>query len=388
MPFVRGPWLPLIALAVVLFGVVAGDDTEVARRALARALSTATDDVATLAGLRDPAGAAEGGPGGPSAPGADPAAAGGLPVEVVVEGDEPWLAEQARAVTVADPAFDVGQSPHQLRFEYVHDERTWIVRGQLWRRGWSLQPPKPVVARVVPWIAVLAAALGAVLWMRRVPLAIASAIAAAAAQWGLHAVSWPESLVQPTWTESVAAGPAATAVVNWARALPDSSFAIGAGVVTLCTVLIGFDHRRSRGRGGVAMLSGVVGLMSLLAWAEAAWRAEFFAWASTGVGALGTLGLIGLWGHRAWSVLQPPRDARRDNHGEAAHASGPHAASDLDSEADAPDNDAPDNDAESAGVASGDVSATDAADRDANGGADDRPSLAGDGGLVEDSDRQ
>ena len=193
------------------------------------------------------------------------------------------------------PAFSPGQGPHQLRFEYVQDGRTWAVRGQLWRKGWSLRPPEPAIARIVPWVVVLAAALGAVLWIRRVPLAIAAAVAAIAAQAGLSAVPWPEALLRPTWSEAIANGPAGRAVTGWARALPQQSVAIGAGVIALCVVLMVFDHRRSRDRGGWALVTALVTVVSAVVWIEAALRAEALAWASTGLGALGTLGLVGLW---------------------------------------------------------------------------------------------
>lgn len=272
----------LVCLALVLLGVVAVSDQAVAGKALHRALALAADDVATLSGL-----SADDGDG--------LAPPGGLPVEVVVDGDVDWLQAQAEAVATDHPAFSPGQGPHQLRFEYVQDGRTWAVRGQLWRKGWSLRPPEPAVARIFPWVVVLAGALGAVLWFRRLPLAIAAAVSAIAAQAGLSAMPWPEALVRPTWSEAIANGPLGRAVTGWARALPEQSVAVGAGVIALCVVLMVFDHRRSRDRGGWALLTGLVTVVCAVVWIEAALRGEVLAWASTGLGALGAAGLVGLW---------------------------------------------------------------------------------------------
>jgi hypothetical protein len=94
---------------------------------------------------------------------------------------------------------------------------------------------------------------------------------------------------------AVREGPIGGALVAWARGLPDSSLAIGAGVIVLCTILVVFDHRRSPSRGGMVLVRGLVGVAGLLLWLEAAARSGLFGWARTGAGALALVVLVAAW---------------------------------------------------------------------------------------------
>lgn len=293
--------MSLVAVFAVVVGVAFADDAKVTTRSLHGALALAAAEVAEMANLKPVSG------GGPS-----PSA---LPVAVVVDGEMPWLAAEAKRAAALEPAFEINGGPHELRFEYIGDGRTWAVRAQLWRRGWSLRPPQPVIVRIFPWVAVLAAALGGALWVRRVPLWIAAAVSGVGAQVGLWAMAWPTAILRPSFSESVAAGPLGRQVVRWAEMLPETSVAIGAGVVALCLVLAMFDHRRSPGQGGMAIWTAVVVLLAGLAWLEAALRGQVVPWASTGLGACGALGLVGLWGGCAWTRLgrrQPSDSSQSD----------------------------------------------------------------------------
>ena len=70
---------------------------------------------------------------------------------------------------------------------------------------------------------------------------------------------------------------------------------IGGGVIALCMVLAGFDHRRSGDRGGVLLISGVLGAMGALAWVEIAGRVGLFAWMGTGAGFASILTMAVAW---------------------------------------------------------------------------------------------
>ncbi|MBL4688114.1 MAG: hypothetical protein JKY37_26225 [Nannocystaceae bacterium] len=298
----RGLVVSLVAVLAVVIGVVFVDDAKVTTRSLHGALAIAATEVAEMANLK------------PGSPARSPSA---LPVVVVVDGEMPWLAAEAKRAAALEPAFELGGGPHELRFEYVGDGRTWAVRAQLWRRDWSLRPPEPVIVRIFPWVAVLAAALGGALWVRRVPLWIAAAVSGVGAQVGLWAMAWPTAILRPSFYESVAAGPVGRQAVRWAAMLPETSLAIGAGIVTLCLVLVVFDHRRSPGQGGMAIWTALVVLLAGLAWLEAALRGQIVPWAMTGLGACGALGLVGLWGGCAWTrrTTRRPSDAEQPDAG-------------------------------------------------------------------------
>jgi hypothetical protein len=106
---------------------------------------------------------------------------------------------------------------------------------------------------------------------------------------------WPPGLERPSLQEAWADGPLGHGVVALARGLPDASVAIGAGVVTLCAVLMVFDHRRSPDEGGVMVARGMLGVLGLLACVEGSLRAGAVPWASQAGGALALAAAAGSW---------------------------------------------------------------------------------------------
>jgi hypothetical protein len=80
-----------------------------------------------------------------------------------------------------------------------------------------------------------------------------------------------------------------------ARALPDSTTAFGLALVAACVVLIYFDHRRSRQRGGRLLLGGLLGLLGAAAWIEAAARMGAVGLLVSASGWIALIGIAGLW---------------------------------------------------------------------------------------------
>ncbi|MEX1368962.1 MAG: hypothetical protein AB1Z98_37900, partial [Nannocystaceae bacterium] len=109
------------------------------------------------------------------------------------------------------------------------------------------------------------------------------------------ALPWPSEFPRPSLQETWRDGPLGHAVVELARGLPDASAAIGAGVVTLCIVLMIFDHRRSPEGGGGLIGLGMLGVLGGLAWLEAALRAGLAPWAMQLGGGLALVGCALLW---------------------------------------------------------------------------------------------
>lgn len=291
------PWIPALAVLLALWGLFATDDAAVDRAMVRAALGRDLGRITELAGLR-PAGHSA----GPSADGfaADRVA---MPVTVVQEGGPTWISEQAEAAIDDDPVFTRGE-PHLLRVEVVHDARTYGVRGQLWRQGWSLRAPEPLWVSPAPWVVWLSGLAGAGWALGRRRLGGGLMLAGLLAQGLMRALPWPEPFVRPSLEQTVRDGPLGHAVVALARRLPDISVSLGAGVITLCVLLMLFDHRRSPGRGGELVVGGLLGVLGTLAWLEASLRAGLGPWLGQPAGLLALVGILGLWGW-AWRRRRP-----------------------------------------------------------------------------------
>jgi hypothetical protein len=230
-----------------------------------------------------------------------------LPVTVVQEGGPTWIAEEAEAAVEADPVFVRGE-PHLLRVEVVEHRGTFGVRGQLWRQGWSLRAPQPRWAQPAPWIVLVAALAGAGwVWQRRSVVG-GLVVAGVVAQALLRVRPWPPGFVRPSLPATWREGPLGDGVVALARALPDASVAFGTGLVTLCAVLMLFDHRRSPDAGGGIVVRGMLGVLGGLALVEASVRAGLVPWGGQLGGALALGGAAGLWWW-AWRAHKPRETA-------------------------------------------------------------------------------
>ena len=268
-----------------LAGLFITDPVAVERGAVRSALARDLDRVAELAGLDAPADART-----------------TLPVTVVQEGGPAWITEEAEAAVEAHPVFTPGE-PHLLRVEVIDHEGTFGVRSQLWRQGWSLRAPEPLWVRPAPWIVLASLVAGAAwAWRRRSGFG-GLVLAGLVAQLLLLAHPWPAGFVRPSLQATWRDGPLGHGVVALARALPDASVAIGAGVVTLCAVLMLFDHRRSPEQGGGLVARGLLGMLGLLALVEASLRAGVVPWAGQIGGALALGGAAAMW----WWALHAAR---------------------------------------------------------------------------------
>ena len=206
-----------------------------------------------------------------------------------------WIGASLEDVVARDDAFEAADGPHQLVAEVAGAERALGIRLSLQRRGWTIRSPEPVRLRLAPWIATVAGVLGALSlrWFRRVGAGLL--VAGVLAQALLASVPWPPPVRGPELFEGWTSGPLGLWVRDAALALPDNAVAIGAGLVALCLMLVAFDHRRSRRKGGTLLASGLMGAMGLVAWIEVAWRVGAGAAVWTGWGAASLLALVGLW---------------------------------------------------------------------------------------------
>ncbi len=222
-------------------------------------------------------------------------------VEVVQDGGSLWIAPAIEVAVDDSPWFATGNSPHLLRVEVVEDSRALALQLHLWRGGWELRSPEPLRVRTTPWIIVVAGLLGAVtaVVVRRASLGLA--LAGALAQFLLAMFTPTRELFAPqtTWVEW-GTGPLFGRVLPWVEALTAFELAIAAGLVTLCLVLVGFDHRRSKASAdglnltsaGVLALLGTVGLLGLV---EAMFRSGFAASLGLWPGWLALAGLLLAW---------------------------------------------------------------------------------------------
>ncbi|MCA9655767.1 MAG: hypothetical protein H6712_08235 [Myxococcales bacterium] len=281
-PAMAGGLAPL-ALLLALAGLLATDLDAVDEGMMRGAIGRDLVRIADLASLRGTEGSA-----GPTAT---------MPVTVIPEGGPGWLGAAAEAAVEADPVFTSGE-PHLLRVDLVEHARCYGVRSQLWRQGWSLRAPDPLWVTPAPWVALLSLLAGAGWAGLRRRLAGGLALAGVLAQLLVLALPWPPGFARPSLQDRWHDGPLGHAVVELARALPDASVAIGAGVVTLCLVLMIFDHRRSSEAGGGVVAAGMLGVLGALAWLEAALRVGLVPWVAQPAGWLALVGAAGLW---AWA---------------------------------------------------------------------------------------
>lgn len=277
----RGRWRWVFAVVVLAVGLWTLDGRATAAAPVRTTATVGFDELARLAGLRDPHGARTG---------ADP-----LPVRIVQEGGPLWVEAELVAAVEAEGSFRVTQGPHVLRVEVVASDDAVALRPALWRRGWSITLPRPIVAWTAPHWAVLCGALGALLLAAGLSPAPGIAVAGVGAQLSALWVAWPAPTPPPGFGQRLSAGPLATWVRHAAQRLPDSATAIGIAIISACAVLILFDHRRSRGQGGRLVVGGVLALVGTVAWVEAAVRLGGLGLLSTVSGWLAVVGLAGLW---------------------------------------------------------------------------------------------
>lgn len=279
-----------LALLVALAGLGITELEAVDRGVLRAAVGRDLDRIAELANLRLPPGPADAWP--------------TMPVTVVQEGGPTWITEEAAAAVEADDVFTRGE-PHLLRVEVIEHARTYGLRGQLWRQGWSLRAPDPLWVAAAPWVVLLSALAGAGWAGLRRRLAGGMGVAGLLAQLLWLGLPWAPEFVRPSLEQTWREGPLGHFVVGLARALPEASVAIGAGVVTLCAVLMIFDHRRSPDEGGGLLAAGLLGVLGLLAWVEASLRAGLLPWLQQAGGVLALAGALSLW-LWAWRRREPP----------------------------------------------------------------------------------
>ncbi|MEM6290239.1 MAG: hypothetical protein AAGA54_03210 [Myxococcota bacterium] len=220
-----------------------------------------------------------------------------LRVSVNQEGGPLWVTPAVEAAAQAHPAFEVvDDGLGVIRVEVLADDAHLALRGGLYRQGWNLRTEHPLRIRVLPWIGVLSLGLGLGLAYLTRRLGWGLLASGLLAQGFASSVGWPADVPAVDWSQAVRDGPLGRAVIELALSLPDSAVAIGAGIVTLCLVLVGFDHRRSAGRGGTLLVAGTLGAAGLVAWGEAAARVGMIAWMGTGAGVASILAMALAWG--------------------------------------------------------------------------------------------
>lgn len=210
-----------------------------------------------------------------------------LPVRIEVDGPA-WVAEAAAAVLVRHSSFVLADGPHRITASVGVEADTLVARWSLERRGWAIHAPDATTRRLLPALAIGPLVLGLVLWWRvrrpgAVALGVATGVQALAMWW-----PWPAAIPRPP--SRTAESSLAATVVEWARAMDDSGVAIAAGVIAMCGVLAWFDHRRSKGSTRIA--EPLVVVLAAVAWLEAAARLGCGAWATTGLGLVGSAALV------------------------------------------------------------------------------------------------
>jgi hypothetical protein len=222
-----------------------------------------------------------------------------LPVGVTQEGGPAWVTEAVQGAVERHPSLELSDNGLGLvRVEVVESGSAIAMRGGLYRQGWNLRSEHPLRMRGVPWIpmSALFIGLGVMAYTRR--MGIGFAVAGVAAQLVDRAVSWPDAFVAVPWAAQLRDGPVGQSVVELALSVPESGVALGAGVVTLCMVLVAFDHRRSSGKGGAMFAAGMAGVLGGVLWVEAAARCGMSGWIGTGVGAASILAMALAWGQQ------------------------------------------------------------------------------------------
>ena len=254
--------------------------------ALASLASRSLDDLALLANLRDDQG---------TLLRDEP-----FPVEVVQDGGSLWILPAIEHAVDESPWFQTGNSPHLLRVEVIEDPRALALRLHLWRGGWELRSPEPLRIRTQPWVLVVGGLLGAVgaVLVRRASMGLA--LAGVLAQLLLAFVVPPVDVFAPqtNWLEWQS-GPLFGRLLPWIAAMRSIDLAIALGVITLCLVLVGFDHRRSKSHDDLNLVSAsllaLLGSAGVIALVEAAFRSGFVASLSHAWGLLALFGLVLAW---------------------------------------------------------------------------------------------
>lgn len=222
-----------------------------------------------------------------------------LPVSVNQEGGPLWVTAATEAAVETQPSLVLDDDGvGTVRMEVISDDRHLALRGGLYRQGWNLRSEHPLQVRVTPWVPMLGLALGLLAMMLSRRMGVGFAVAGVTAQLIDAALGWPAEFLAVPWQSQVRDGPVGSAVIDLALGLPDSGVAIGAGVVTLCTVLVAFDHRRSSGKGGTLMAAGLLGVLGILVWIEAAARCGMGPWIGTAAGAASILAMALAWGQQ------------------------------------------------------------------------------------------
>ena len=222
-----------------------------------------------------------------------------LPVRVNQEGGPLWVRGAVEDAVGSDPAVRLSDDGLGIvRVEVVADDTHLAMRGSLFRQGWNLRSEQPLRMRVLPWIPMLALAVGLGVMALTRRMGVGLAVAGASAQLLDWLVAWPEAFVAVPWSAQVRDGPLGAGVIELALALPDAGVAVGAGVVTLCMVLVAFDHRRSSGKGGALLAAGLAGVLGLVVWLEAAARCGMAGWIGTAAGAASILAMALAWGQQ------------------------------------------------------------------------------------------
>lgn len=269
----------LIAVAAAS-GFLAGGEA-VERRFARQRMSAELVELAHQGGIRDASG--------------DVLLSTPLPVGVAQSGGPLWVTEELTAAVEADEALRIEEGAHRVMAEVVGASPAIALRLSLERQGWLLRTPRPLRLRTAPWVAVLSAILGVftLRFIRR--LGAALAVAGLLAQGTVALLPWPPVLASRGLVDSWSSGPLGIGLRRFAVSLPDEAFAIGLGVVVMCTILVAFDHRRSRNRGGNLLLWGALGLVGAIAWVEAAVRVGGAAALPTMPGLVAAVGLVALY---------------------------------------------------------------------------------------------
>jgi arylsulfatase A-like enzyme len=275
-----------VAVLALVLGLLALDRQATGARSVEHAARLSLVELGRLAGVRDAQGRATGTT---------------IAVDVAQSGGELWIGQAIAAAVDRDPAFERGDGPHVLTVEVVENGPAIAMRMGLWRRGWSLGPPRPAIVRTAPFIVLLALAIGALVRSRGRSVGASLAIAGGLAQAGTLLLPWPGPGVPPGLVGQWRDGPLATVLRLVAERLPDSATAIGAGVIALCLVLAVFDHRRSPGRGGGLVISGLLGAAGVVALVEAAVRVGVPGALGQVAGWIAVLAVVGLW----WIARSP-----------------------------------------------------------------------------------
>lgn len=288
VPIARGPLvLGLIGLVLACVALVwlAGQATR--ERALERLAARELDELALLAGVVDDAGVRQRD---------EP-----LVVEVVQDGGSLWIGPAVARAVDASGDFATGNSRHLLRVEVLEDPRALALQLNLWRSGWQLRVPEPLRVRTSPWVIVVALALAAVVapLVRRISVALA--LAGVVAQLLLVLVAPPPELFAPrTLVEEWRQGPLFGWLVPALDRLTPLQLALAVAVVTMCLILVRFDHQRSRaGEDALDLASAaafaLLGALGLVALIEAALRSSFAASLVHWSGWLALLGSLLAW---------------------------------------------------------------------------------------------